>query len=161
LADSGWEKGVDLETKFAICGPDVAGPIGRRSACFRASAVAVFLLEPDTVEDTRAYLGTFPGAEITDVAPVSIDGAEGVRFSFTHTLIPHSMPEGGFDGLPYWQHESQEIPLGGDESIVSIVDRDGTVVTLVYQGRAVREPTAFESNLEEGMAIIDSIIWEN
>jgi hypothetical protein len=51
--------------------------------------------------------------------------------------------------------------LGGDESIVSIVDRNGTVVTLVYQGRAASEPTAFESNLEEGMAIIDSIIWDN
>ena len=159
LADGGWETGVDSETMFAICGPDVPGPVGARSACFRASAVAVFLLGHETVADTETYLGTFPGAEISDVESISIDGAEGVRFSYNNDLSPHSNPEGGFDGYPWWLHETQEIPLGADKAIVTIVDVEGIVVTAVYQGRAIAEPTAFDTNLAEGMAIIDSIIW--
>ena len=161
LADGGWERGVDRADQFAICGPDVEGPIGARSACFRAAAVAVFVLGRGTVEETQAYLGTFPGAEVTGVEPLSIDGAEGVRFSFSHGLAPRSSMEGGYDGYPYWVHEAQEIPLGADRSIVSIVDVAGTTVTVVYQGRTTFEPTAFDTNLDEGMAIIDSIVWDN
>ena len=159
LAEAGWEPGTDLDTKFDICGPDVEGPLGARSACFRASAVAVFLLDPDTVEDTQALLGTFPGADIGPSEPVSIDGAEGIRFSFTHDLIPHSNLQGGFGGIPFWQHEEQELPLGGDESVVTIVDVDGTVVTIVYQGRTVTDPAPFDAHRDEGLAIVDSIIW--
>lgn len=159
LTEGSWETGVNGEAEFALCGPDVEGPVGARSACYRASAVAVFLLGLGTVEETQSYLETFPDAEITDVEPVSIDGAAGVRFSFAHSLQPHSAREGGYGGYPYWAHEAQEIPLGADQSIVSIVDVGGTVVTVVYQGRAISEPTPFETNLEEGMAIIDSIVW--
>jgi hypothetical protein len=159
LAGSGWETGVDSDNKFALCGPDVDGPVGARSACFRASAVAVFLLDQGSVEETQSYLTAVSGAEVTDEEPVSIDGAEGVRFEFTHSLNPRSNIEGGYDGYPYWLHEAQEIPFGADRSVVSIVDVNGTVVTVVYQGRAITQPSAFEANLEEGMAIIDSINW--
>ena len=165
LSESGWETGVDSRTTFALCGPDVDGPIGARSACFRASAVAVFLLDQGSVEETQRYVTAVSGAEVTNRESVSIDGASGVRFEFTHSLNPTSNLEGGggnpFGGYPYWVHESQEIPLGADRSIVSIVDVDGTVVTLVYQGRTISDPTEFEANLDEGMAIVDSIIWGN
>ncbi len=165
LAESGWETGVDSDTIFALCGPDVDGPVGARSACFRASAVAVFLLDRGSVEETQNYVTAVSGAEVSNEESVSIDGASGVRFEFTHALNPTSNLEGGggnpFGGYPFWIHESQEIPLGADRSIVSIVEVDGTVVTLVYQGRAITDPTAFEANLEEGMAIVDSITWGN
>lgn len=58
-----------------------------------------------------------------------------------------------------------QYPLGMGQSVVSIVDVDGTTVTLVYQGRTGGSPSdivdGYGTFMEEGLAIIDSIVWES
>lgn len=151
-----WVTGTQEPQQWAVCSPNPG------SNCFERSAVAVFVLDRGDIEQTQAFLSTFPGAEITGVEETDIGGAEGVRFEFTHDLEASSgigVPD--FGEVPSFTFNVHEVPLGAGRSIVNIVDVGGTVVTVVYQGRTVSlgDPTPFDEELDDGLAIIESIVW--
>lgn len=134
--------------------------------CNLASA-AVLFLEPDTVEETRDLLASFEGAQLGAQQPITIDGAPGIRFEFTHEVPPLVGQAQGDLSVPSAVETTatERTPLGEGpqgRSVVSIVDVDGVIVTLTYQGvdtsRGALED-AFETYKEAGLAIIDSIVW--
>lgn len=148
---------------FTIC---PASPDGSFSMCNLAS-VAVLFLEPENVDKTRDFLASFEGAELGEEQSITIDGAEGIRFDFTHDVpplvgqgqgelsIPAAVVGTGTERTPLG-----EGPLG--RSIISIVEVDGVVVTLSFQGvdSGLGAPQdGFDTYRDEGLAIIDSIIW--
>lgn len=151
------------EERFSVC-PGVPGS-NSFSKCHLAS-VSIHFLDYETIEETRDFLATFDGAELGEEQQIEIDGASGIRFEFTHEIAPLvgqvqgalEVPEAvgqGNDSTPLGQG-----PLG--RSIVSIVDVDGVVVTLVFQGFDVSRGAAedgFSTYKDDGLGIIDSIIW--
>lgn len=164
--DSWNSLGVTLtEERFTICPPTDDGAF---SLCHLA-LVAVLFLEPETIDETRDLLASFEGAELGEEQPIRIDGATGIRFEFTHDVAPLSgvaqgvelgVPAAYISAIPL---DDRRTPLGQGplgRSIIFIVDVDGVVVTLAYQG----DDTGlggFDTYKESGLAIIDSIIWGN
>jgi len=156
---------VLTDERFSLC-PSHPGE-GQSSMCNLAS-VAVLFLGFETVDETREFPASFEGAELVDEQPVSIGGATGIRFEFAHEVpplvgqaqgdlnVPVAVTD-GFGTTPIGQG-----PLG--RSIVSIVDVDGVIVTLAFQGIDVSKggaEDAFSTYKEAGLGIIDSIIWGN
>lgn len=153
------------EERFSLC-PTAPGEAF--SMCNLAS-VAVLFLEPETVDETRDFLAAFEGAELGEEQPITIDGASGMRFGFTHEVpplvgqaqgdlaVPAAVKSTGTEQTPVGQG-----PLG--QSVISIVDVDGVVVTLAFQGVDISRGApedGFETYKESGLDIIDSIIWGN
>lgn len=151
------------EERFTICPPS---PDGGFAMCNLAS-VAVLFLEPETVDETRDLLASFEGAELGEEQPVTIDGAPGIRFEFTHDVPPLIGQGQGELSVPaaVVGTATERTPLGEGplgRSIISIVDVDGVIVTLAFQGRDVSRGApedSFNTYRDSGLAIIDSIIW--
>lgn len=157
------------ETRFTICPPTEDGA---SSLCHLAS-VAVLFLEPETINETRDLLASFEGAELGEEQPITIDGATGIRFEFTHDVTAQSeqvqaelnVPAAYVSDLGASGTGSRATPLGQGtmgRSIIAIVDVDGVIVTLAYQGvdAALGAPQdGFNTYRDSGLAIIDSIIW--
>lgn len=158
---AGWWSGGQAEDRLAIFSPpEAAAP---------AALVAVLKLEVGTVDETRDYLATFDGAVVGDSDEASLGGAEGIRFEFTHE-VPINEPGGGFNpDLPVPPVAVNElggqIPLGEGplgRSIIWIVDVAGETMVVAYQGKDLDRGSlndGFNDHLEEGMVIIDSIVW--
>lgn len=166
----GWNSlGTALNAeRFTICPSTEDGTF---QYCNLAS-VSVLFLEPETIEATRELLASFEGAELGDEQSITINGASGIRFEFTHDVAPVSEQVEGEIPVPAayvadlgGSSGSRLTPLGEGplgQSIISIVDVDGVVVTLSYQGVATARGAAedgFDTYRDEGLAIIDSIIW--
>lgn len=166
----GWNSlGTALtEERFTICPSTEDGAF---QFCNLAS-VAVLFLEPETIEETRDLLASFERAELGEEQPITIDGAPGIRFEFTHDVASISEQVQGEIAVPaaYVSNLGAsagdrvtplgEGPLG--RSVIFIVDVDGVVVTLSYQGVDTARGAAedgFDTYQESGLAIIDSIIW--
>jgi hypothetical protein len=156
------------EERFTICPSTEDGAF---SLCNLAS-VAVLFLEPETIEETRDLLASFEGAELGEEQPITIDGAPGIRFEFTHDVASVSEQVQGEIPVPAayvsdlgGSPGSRLTPLGEGplgRSIIFIVDVDGVVVTLSYQGVDTARGAAqdgFDTYQESGLAIVDSIIW--
>jgi hypothetical protein len=154
------------DERFSICPP---APGGDRASLCNLASVAVLFLDFETVDETREFLASFDGAELVDEQPVSIDGATGIRFEFTHEVPPLvgqtqgdlDVPVAATDGVS-GQTPIGQGPLG--RSVVSIVDVDGVIVTLSFQGFDVSRggvEDAFATYRDDGLGIIDSIIWGN
>jgi len=154
---------VLTDERFSLCPSPPGG--GQFPLCNLAS-VAVLFLGFETVDETREFLASFEEAELVDEKPISIGGATGIRFEFAHEVpplvgqaqgdlnVPVAVTD-GFGHTPIGQG-----PLG--RSIVSIVDVDGVIVTLAFQGIDVSKggaEDAFSTYKEAGLGIIDSIIW--
>lgn len=153
------------EERFSLCPGSPEG--GSASMCNLAS-VSVHFLDYETVDETREFLASFEGAELGDEQPIAIDSAPGIRFEFTHDIPPHiGQFQGGLEVPAAVDMGNDMTPLGEGpfgRSIVSIVDVDGVIVTLVFQGTEVSRgaPTdGFATYKEDGLGIIDSIIWGN
>lgn len=152
------------EERFSICPSPSDGP--RFSMCNLAS-VAVLFLDYETVDETRGFLSTFEGAELGEEQPITIDGASGIRFEFTHEVPPLIGQAQGDLAVPAAvdSGSSELTPLGEGplgRSVISIVDVDGVIVTLSFQGRDTSRGApeeGFDTYRESGLAIIDSIIW--
>lgn len=151
------------EERFTICpSPDE----GRFSMCHLAS-VAVLFLEQETIEETRDFLAAFDGAELGEEEAINIDDASGIRFEFAHEVPPLiGQAQGELDVPAAADSGGSEVtPLGEGpqgRSVISIVDVDGVIVTLAFQGRDTSRGApeeGFETYEEAGLAIIDSIIW--
>ena len=165
----GWNSvGTALtEERFTICPPTEDG----RFPLCNLAIVAVLFLEPETIEETRDLLASFDGAELGEEQPITIDGAPGIRFEFTHDVASVSEQVQGEIPVPAAYVENlgsggaRLTPLGEGQlgrSIIYIVDVGGTVVTLSYQGVDTARGAAqdgFDTYREPGLAIIDSIIW--
>lgn len=122
-------------------------------------------LDQGDVAQTQEFLGQLPGAQIAHVEEYTVGGAEGVRFEVSHDV---GVASGGTQldrpSIGVTQIGDQ-YPLGIGQSVVTIVDVDGTTVTLVYQGSTGGSPSeianGYETFMDEGLAIIDSIVWES
>jgi hypothetical protein len=156
---------VLTDERFSLCPSHPGG--GQSSLCNLAS-VAVLFLGFETVDETREFLASFEGAELVDEQPVSIGGATGIRFEFAHEVPPLVGQTQGDLNVPVAATDGFSLtpigqgPLG--RSIVSIVDVDGVIVTLAFQGIDVSKggaEDAFSTYKEAGLGIIDSIIWGN
>lgn len=153
------------EERFSLC-PGIPED-ATVSAC-NLAAVSVHFLDYETVDETREFLASFEGAELVDEQPIAIDSAPGIRFEFTHDVPPLiGQVQGGLE-VPAAVDMGNDIsPLGHGpfgRSIVSIVDVDGVIVTLVFQGSDVSRgapDNGFATYKEDGLGIIDSIIWGN
>lgn len=165
-AVEGWNSSNQAitEERLSLCPPFPGAP---GSATCRLSSVAVLFLEPETIEETRDLLASFEGAELGEEQEISIDGAPGIRFEFTHDVaaVTGGQVQPGLQVPAAVDFGTEEVPLGQGpfgRSIVSIVDVEGLIVTLVFQGD---DPTrgapedGFGTHREAGLAIIDSIIW--
>jgi len=150
--------------RFAICVPADDSPQNNR--CTNGS-VSVLRLDQGNVEATKEFLSTFEGAELSGEEPVTIGGADGLRFRFTHDIS--GTPGGQFQGdlgVPSAvDFGNEQIPIGVGPlgtGIVSIVDVSGDTMTIVYQGEDASRGAiedGFNTNMQEGQQIIDSIIW--
>ncbi|MGB7859458.1 MAG: hypothetical protein WBM90_03075 [Acidimicrobiia bacterium] len=153
LSEPEWVTGIQSENVFAICSPNFG------MNCISRSFAGFFALEAGSIDETQALLAGVPDAELGDVENGTVGGAEGIRFDFSQS-VTSEVGQGaqlGEPSVPFFRTLDQTITVGDEKSIVSIVD--GTIVTIVYQGKTTTDPTAFDEELEAGMAIIDSIVW--
>lgn len=151
------------EERFSLCPGSSAG--GTVSMC-NVAAVSVLFLDYETVDETREFLASFEGAELGDEQPIAIDGAPGIRFEFTHDIPPLiGQVQAGLEVPAAIDMGNDVSPLGQGplgRSIVSIVDVDGVIVTLTFQGFDVSRGApedGFTTYKEDGLGIIDSILW--
>lgn len=150
--------------RFTICVP--ADGSLRNSRCIDGS-VTVIRLDQGDIEATKEFLSSFEGAELRGEEPVTIGGADGIRFRFTHEISP--TPGGQFQGdlgVPSAVDSGNEkIPIGVGPlgtGLVSIVDVAGETMVIVFQGEDASRGASengFNTNMGEGLQIIDSIIW--
>ena len=162
----GWNDAGQTEDRLTLC-PDAPEELVVGD-CIEA-IVAILRLNLGSVEQTRDYLAGLDGAQITDVEVVAVGGAEGIRFGYTNEIAAKfggqvqpdlDVPLAGVG------EDNSQSPIGHGRtgrSIVTIVDVAGETMTLVYQGqdpsRTGGSRDAFSDNREEGLAIIDSIVW--
>ena len=137
----------------------------RNSNCINAS-VSVLRLDRGNIEATKEFLSSLEGAELREEVPVTIGGADGIRFRFTHDISPIIGQFQGDLGVPAAVDlASEKIPIGVGPlgtGLVSIVDVAGETMTIVYQGHDASKGAVqdgFNTNMQEGLQIIDSIIW--
>lgn len=166
--DDSWNSTNQLltEERFSICPPLPGGGAG--SICNLAS-VSVLFLDYGTIEETRDFLASFEGAELGEEQPITIDSASGISFEFTHDVPANVGQAQGDLAVPaaVKSTATEQTPLGQGplgRSVIFIVDVDGVVVTLAFQGDDTAQGApqdGFNTYEESGLAIIDSIIWGN
>lgn len=112
----------------------------------RSPAWMVFLaLGDDTVEEGAASLRSQEGVTAGEADSVEIGGLEGVTFDFNVSQPVSLFRVAGGSG--------EATP---EETIrVWLVDVDGTVVTIFFGSTKL----TFDSHVEDGDAVVDSIVW--
>ncbi len=166
-AVGGWNSagGVfNTEDRFTICAPVADAPSA--SGCPWGSVSVVRLGQGD-IEATKAFLAAVEGAELSNEEPVDIGGAEGIRFTYTHEVrgTPGGQAQGDIDAPVAVDSGNEKMPIGFGPlgtGIVSIVDVAGETMVVSYQAYDASRGAvddSFNTNLEEGLQIIDSVIW--
>ena len=133
------------------------------------AAVAILQIGKGDVNQTKEYLASLDGAEITGIEDAVFGGAPGIRFEYTNELVANQggQIQADIDAPLVWvSQQNEQYPIGGtvNRAIVTVVDVGGQTMTVVYQGLAAVGPDgddAFDRFLEEGISTINSIIWED
>ena len=155
---------MNTEDRFTICAPVDDSP--SFSGC-PDGAVAITRLGQGDIEATRAFLASVEGAELSEQEPVNVGGAEGIRFTYTHLVraTTGGQFQGDIEAPLAADYGSEKMPIGFGplgKGLVAIVDVAGETMVVSYQAYdadsgAPRD--GFNTNLQEALAIIDSIIW--
>lgn len=128
--------------------------------------VAILQLDLGTIDETREYLASLDGAVLGSVEEVNVGGADGIRFEYQNQVPswPSNVTQPPFPVVATTGCCKVGIGFGiYGKSVVTLVDVAGTTMTLVYQGESTDRGhpylNGFEDHFDEGMAIIDSIVW--
>jgi hypothetical protein len=155
---------ANTEDRFTICAPVDDRPT--LSGCPEGT-VAIVRLGQGDIEATKAFLASVAGAELTDEEQVVIGGAKGIRFTYTHEVrgTPGGQFQGDIEAPLAIDFGSEKMPIGFGplgKGLVSIVDVAGETMVVSYQAYDADSGAVtdgFNTNLDEALEIIDSIIW--